>query len=156
MLRQVCQPAGAVFIAAHNVLSESFCTWFCEKIFCQLCPNFRGVGVASASEIRVRLAENQPQRQVQERLREYIFNDFYLNWHACWRRHHHSWKPIAPHLWCSRNRRQHSQSALSRSLLIPACPSDTREFAHASMAHSRLPSGTFIVINSCAAGLLPL
>lgn len=40
---------------------------------------------------------------------------------------------------------QHSQSALSRSLLIPACPSDTREFAHASMAHSRLPSGTFIV-----------
>ena len=35
-------------------------------------------------------------------------------------------------------------------------PSDTREFAHASMAHSRLPSGTFIVINSCAAGLLPL
>lgn len=25
------------------------------------------------------------------------------------------------------------------------CPSDTREFAHASMAHSRLPSGTFIV-----------
>ena len=70
---------------------------------------------------------------------------FFLNGHACWRRHHHSWKPIAPHLWCSRNRRQHSQSALSRSLLIPACPSDTREFAHASMAHSRLPSGTFIV-----------
>ena len=26
-----------------NVLSESFCTWFCEKIFCQLCPNFWGV-----------------------------------------------------------------------------------------------------------------
>jgi hypothetical protein len=32
-------------------------------------------------------------------------------------------------------------------LLIPACPSDTREFAHASIAHSRLPSGTFIVNN---------
>ena len=33
-----------------------------------------GVGVASASEIRVRLAENRPQKQVQERLREDIKN----------------------------------------------------------------------------------
>ena len=55
-----------------NVLSESFCTWFCEKIFCQLCPNFRGVRGAYVDEIRVRLAENRPQRQVQERLREDI------------------------------------------------------------------------------------
>ena len=57
----------------HNVLSESFCTWFCEKIFCQLCPNFWGVRGAYVDKIRVRLAENRPQRQVHERLREYIF-----------------------------------------------------------------------------------
>ena len=54
------------------VLSESFCTWFCEKIFCQLCPNFWGVRGAYVDEIRVRLAENRPQRQVHGRLREDI------------------------------------------------------------------------------------
>ena len=56
----------------NNVLAESFCAWFCEKIFCQLCPDFWGVRGAYVDEIRVRLAENQPQKQVQERLRENI------------------------------------------------------------------------------------
>jgi len=45
-----------------NVLSASFCACFCEKIFCQLCLNFE----AYADEIRVRLAENHPQKQVQK------------------------------------------------------------------------------------------
>ena len=37
------------------------------------CQAYRGdASGVSASEIRVQLAENRPQRQVQERLREYI------------------------------------------------------------------------------------
>ena len=48
------------------VRSESFCAWFCEMFFCQLCPNFWGVRGAYVDEIRVRLAENQPQKQVQK------------------------------------------------------------------------------------------
>ena len=72
----------------QNVLSESFCAWFCEKISCQLCPNFWDVCGAYVDEIRVRLAENQPQNQVQERLWEYIcyyncnfFSNFCLSIH---------------------------------------------------------------------------
>jgi len=55
----------------------------------------------------------------------------------------------APH---SLNRRLYSQSGLSPSLLIPACPYHIRVFAHASMAHSRLPSGAFIVNHTCFGG----
>ena len=61
------------------VRSESFCAWFCEMIFCQLCPNFWGVRGAYVDEIRVRLAENQPQKRVQKRLREYILSCARLN-----------------------------------------------------------------------------
>ena len=67
-----------------NVLSESFCTWFCEKIFCQLCPNFWGVRGAYVDEIRVQLAENQPQRQVQKDSESTLQNkgEFFLwKWH---------------------------------------------------------------------------
>ena len=56
-----------------TVFSESFCAWFCEKIFCQLCPNFWGIHDAYVDEIRVQLVENQPQNQVQERLQKYIY-----------------------------------------------------------------------------------
>ena len=65
------------FITHHlytNVLLESFCSWFCEKIFCQLCPIFWDVRDAYVDEIWVRLAENQPQKQVQKRLRKYILH----------------------------------------------------------------------------------
>ena len=55
-----------------DVLPESFCAWFCEKIFCQLCPNFWGVYGVYVDEILVQLIENRPQKQVQERFREYI------------------------------------------------------------------------------------
>jgi len=36
------------------------------------------------------------------------FGGLFLNGHVCLRRHHHKWKSIAPHLWCSRNRRLYS------------------------------------------------
>ena len=48
-------------------------------IFCHLCPNFSGVRGAYVDEFRVRLAENQPQKRVQKRLREYILSCARLN-----------------------------------------------------------------------------
>ena len=51
-----------------NVFSESFCAWFCEKIFVSCARIFEAYVV----ENWVQLAENQPQKQAQERLREYI------------------------------------------------------------------------------------
>ena len=51
MLRQVCQPAGAVFIAAHNVLSESFLHLPLRPIFRQLHPNFINVRLRNLGTI---------------------------------------------------------------------------------------------------------
>ncbi len=52
---------------------------------------------------------------------------------------------MAPCFQHSRHRHLYSHTGLPAFVLIQVSPSDIREFAHASMAHSRLPSGTFIV-----------